>query len=358
MAFGVPSTPRCPVTPAQRCRRPHAVTAQYLWNTGLSVKLGGPFTMKSPSEPRTERGNKHTDAAGSQNCPKPNFDLIDLRTLKSRPFLAFRVNETTKFVRNAPHADRRTEAGQRGTRRPQPIRALPPRSAAELRPGFSRTAATASAGGAQRNAAAGPRPPPGERREPGPLAEPPPGSRRAPDPSATAASAAGREGQAEAAALPAGLELGGREGGARRRPRSPPRPARRPPASSGAGGAILAAFLLPGERRRGRTWELHVARRERRRRSRDAERPLPPAAPEALPAGGTGWRRAAPGVTASGGRRRAVLTRRREQRGAERSRPGPARPHHGGQAAHPHGTSPRPRCVGLGPGPGAARGGA
>ena len=43
-------------------------------------------------------------------------------------------------------------------------------------------------------------------------------------------------------------------------------------------------------------------------------------APEALPAGGTGWRRAAPGVTASGGRRRAVLTRRRERSGAERVR--------------------------------------
>lgn len=87
----------------------------------------------------------------------------------------------------------------------------------------------------------------------------------------------------------------------------------------------MAALLLPGERRRGRSWEHHVARRERRRRSRDAERPLPPAAPEALPAGGTGWRRAAPGVTASGGRRRAVLTRRRERSGAERSGPGPAR---------------------------------
>lgn len=75
MISGAPSTSPHPVTSG--VPRPEAVTAQYLWNTALSVKLGGPFTMKSPSEPLTERGNKRTRTAGSENCPKPNFNITD-----------------------------------------------------------------------------------------------------------------------------------------------------------------------------------------------------------------------------------------------------------------------------------------
>lgn len=45
---------------------------QYLWNAVLSVKLGGPFTMYSPSEPLTARGNKQL-VSNTGNCPKQMF---------------------------------------------------------------------------------------------------------------------------------------------------------------------------------------------------------------------------------------------------------------------------------------------